>query len=109
MKKLVAILTLMLAFSINANAQDKYESTSTEKGTKEAAMLTEYLGLKDTQNADFARLFTQKHTVLEDKTLSAERKQELSRVIDAKIRATHDGNQIEKLEKNPELLKKLIN
>jgi hypothetical protein len=72
-------------------------------------MLTEFLGLNDTQNADFARLFAQKHTVLEDKTLSAERKQELTRVMDAKIRASLDGNQIEKLEKNPELLKKLIN
>jgi hypothetical protein len=29
--------------------------------------------------------------------------------MDAKIRASLDGNQIEKLEKNPELLKKLIN
>ena len=109
MKKLIAVVTLLLAFSINANAQDKSELTSTDKGKKEAAMLTEYLGLNDTQNADFTRLFTQKYTVLEDKTLSAERKQELSRVIDAKIRASLDGNQIEKLEKNPELLKKLIN
>lgn len=109
MKKLVAILTLMLAFSINANAQDKYEPTSKEKGTKEAAMLTELLGLSDTQNADFARLFIQKHTILQDKSITAERKQELSRVIEAKIKATLDGNQIEKLEKNPDLLKKLIN
>jgi hypothetical protein len=109
MKKLIAVVTLLLAFSINANAQDKTELTSTDKGTKEAAMLTEYLGLNETQNADFARLFIQKHTTLEDKTLSAERKQELSRVIDAKIRASLDGEQIEKLEKNPELLKILIN
>lgn len=34
MKKLIAALTLMLAFSINANAQDKKELTATEKGKK---------------------------------------------------------------------------
>jgi len=109
MKKFIAVVTLFIAFSINANAQDKYELSSTDKGTKEAAMLTEYLGLNETQNADFARLFIQKHTILEDKMLTTERKQELARVIEAKIRASLDGNQIEKLEANPELFKQLIN
>lgn len=107
MKKLIAALTLLLAFTINANAQDKNASTPLERGTKEAAELTEYLGLNETQNADFTRLFEQKHTVLDDKNLSSERKTELSRVIDMKIRATLDGNQMEKLEKNPDLLTKL--
>jgi hypothetical protein len=109
MKKIIAVVALLLAFTINANAQDKVELTSTEKGTKEAAILTDYLGLNETQNADFARLFIQKHTILEDKMLSAESKKELSRVIEAKIRATIDGELIERLDKNPELLKMLIN
>nr|WP_294776621.1 hypothetical protein [uncultured Flavobacterium sp.] len=109
MKKLIAALTLMLAFSINANAQDKKELTATEKGKKEAAELTQFLGLSATQNDDFYRLFEQKHRILEDTTLSAERKIEVSKVIEAKIRATLDGAQMEKLEKNPDLLKKLIN
>lgn len=109
MKKLIAALTLMLAFSINANAQDKKELTATEKGKKEAAELTQFLGLTPTQNDDFYRLFEQKHRILEDATLSAERRVEVNKVIEAKIRATLDGVQMEKLEKNPDLLKKLIN
>ena len=109
MKKLIAALTLLLAFSINANAQDKNGSTSAIKGKKEAAELTEYLGLDQTMNQNFARLFEQKNSILEDKNISQERKTELSRVIESKIRATLDSKQMDKLEKNADLLKKLIN
>ena len=109
MKKLIAVLTLFLAFTIGANAQDKNASTSLDKGKKEAAELTQYLGLDQSMNEAFARLFEQKNAVLEDKSLSQERRTELSRVIEAKIRASLDGKQIEKLEQNQELFKKLIN
>jgi len=120
MKKLIAALTLLLAFTISANAQekksiaaeqtqDKNELTSAEKGKKDAAELTEFLGLNATQNVDFYRLFEQKHRTLEDKNMSVERRKEVARIIEAKIRASLDGYQIERLEKNPELLKRLIN
>ena len=39
------------------------------------------------QNENFARLFEQKISVLENKDLTQERKDEFSRVIEAKIRA----------------------
>ena len=63
MKKLIAALTLMLAFSINANAQDKNTTSAYELGKKQAAELTEYLGLDKVQDENFARLFEQKITV----------------------------------------------
>ena len=109
MKKLIAALTLLLAFSINANAQDKKSSSAAEKGEKEATELTKYLDLTETQNTDFARLFANKYEILEKTEMSAERKAELAKVIEAKIRASLDGKQTDKLEKNPALLKKLIN
>ena len=109
MKKLIAVITFMLAFTINANAQDKKVSPSYDKAKKQATELTEYLGLDQTQNENFTRLFEQKIIVLDDKNLTQERKTELSRVIEAKIRATLDQNQMEKLEKNTVLFKKLIN
>lgn len=122
MKKLIAALTLALAFTINANAQDKkttvnadkaktqsaQQLTAGEKAKNEAAELTQFLGLNETQNADFQRLFEQKHRTLEDATLSQERRNEVSRIVELKIRATLDGNQMDKLDKNPELLKKLV-
>lgn len=112
MKKLIAALTLLLAFSINANAQDKSGLTNmsaAEKGKIQAAELTQYLGLDQTMNENFARLFEQKFTILDDSNATAERRTEIARVIEAKIRGSLDGNQMEKLEKNPELLKKLTN
>jgi hypothetical protein len=112
MKKIIAVLTLLFAFSINANAQDKsgyVGLNSTEKGIKQAAELSEYLGLDKTMNENFSKLFEQKFQVLESKEISEERKTELSRVIEAKIRGTLDGNQMEKLEKNQDLFNKLIN
>ena len=107
MKKIIAALTLMLAFSINANAQDKNTPSAYDKGKKQAAELTEYLGLDNTQNENFARLFEQKITILDDKNLSPERRTEFSRVIEAKIRASLDPKQMEKLKTNKALFEKL--
>jgi hypothetical protein len=108
MKKLIAAFTLMLTFSINANAQDKNTSSAYDLGKKQAAELTEFLGLDKVQEENFARLFEQKISVLDIKDLTQERKDEFSRVIEAKIRASLDQNQIERLEKNKELFQKLI-
>lgn len=107
MKKFIAAITLMLAFTINANAQEKKELTSAEKAKKEAVALSQFLGLNDTQTADFQRLFEQKHRTFEDKTLSQERKAEVSRIIEMKIAATISDDQMEKLRRNKELLKEL--
>ena len=108
MKKLIAILTLFFAISISASAQDKKLSVSSEKAKKEAAELSTYLGLDETQNLNFFRLFEQKHKILETPDLTVERKTELTRVIEAKIRASLDAESMNKLEKNPELFKKLL-
>ncbi|MCF6128233.1 hypothetical protein L1S35_01005 [Flavobacterium sp. AS60] len=108
MKKLIAALTLMLAFSINANAQDKDAPSAYDLGKKQAAELSEFLGLDETQNENFARLFEQKITILDNKNLTQERKDEFSRVIESKIRGTLDPKQMDKLEKNTVLFQKLI-
>jgi len=112
MKKIIAALTLLLAFSINANAQDKsgyIGLNSEEKAKKQAAELSEYLGLDQTMTKNFISLFEYKIQVLDDKNALPERKTEISRIVEAKIRGTLDGVQMEKLEKNPDLLKRLIN
>ncbi len=111
MKKILAALTLLLAFSINANAQDRSLNglTPAEKGKKQAAELTEYLGLDQTMNQNFAMLFEQKFTIIDDQNASPERRAELARVIEAKIRGSLDGTQLDKLEKNEDLFKRLIN
>lgn len=110
MKKLIAALTLLLAFSINANAQDKgyIGLTSSEKAVKQAAELSDYLGLDKTMNENFVKLFEYKFQVIDDKNAQPERKAEMLKNVEAKIRATLDGKLMDKLEKNPELFNKLI-
>lgn len=106
MKKLLFIFTLICVFSINANAQEK-NVTSQDLAKKDAVELTQLLSLTDTDTENFFRLFEMKYTILEDKTLSDERKSILSTTIDAKIRGTLNEKQMAILEANPELFKRL--
>lgn len=108
MKKFIAALTLLLAFSINANAQDQKELTPAEKGKIDAVALSQYLDLNEKTTADFQRLFQQKHKTLGDKTLTQERRAEVSKIIELKIRATLSEAEMEKLQANKELFKSLI-
>lgn len=108
MKKIIGALMLLLAFSVNANAQAKQKSpAAAEKAKKETAELTQYLSLDETTSANFYRLFEQKQNVLENKDLTPERKAELARVVEDKIRATLDEKQTQLLDKNPDLLNRL--
>lgn len=120
MKKLITAVTLMLAFSINANAQDKKTTSKevkevTEKfdpavaAKNDAIELTAYLGLKENESMNFQRLFEMKYQTLQVKDISEERKTEMKRVMEAKIRASLDQKQMDKLEKNPKLFNQLIN
>ena len=106
MRKLLAIFTFMLAFSAAANAQDKKMSAE-ESAKLDAIKMAEALNLPATQQADFQRLFQMKHEVMNDPNMSVERKKEMARVVDLKIRASLNQEQIDKLDKNPELLAKL--
>ena len=64
MKKLIAALTLMLAFSINANAQDQKELTASEKGRKDATELTSVLKLNNEVSDRVYQIFITKHKTL---------------------------------------------
>lgn len=105
MKKIVAVFAFLLAFSLSANAQD--EKTIKMAAEKEAATLTEYLGLTESQNQDFVRLFIMKHEILNSKTASQERKDIMTRDVGLKIMASLNEGQKAKLDANPELLNSL--
>lgn len=108
MKKILGILVLFLAFTINANAQDKsFKKVDVAvEAKKNAAEMADYLKLESSEVENFFRLFEYKYNVLNE-NLSEERKAELARIVDLKIRASLTPAQIEKLDKNKELLKKL--
>jgi hypothetical protein len=126
MKKIIIALSMIVTVTFNVNAQQKKavpskETKKTEvaavqnvdiagqKAEKEAYELAQFLDLNDTQRADFSRLLKMKHERLQNPQLKGTEKAELLNVIEMKIRASLDSGQIEKLEKNAGLWKKLIN
>jgi phosphate/sulfate permease len=106
MKKLLAAVALFFAFSIGASAQEaKGTKMSAEEAAKwDALKMTEVLNISASQQNDFARLFTMKHQVMMDESMSAERKAEMTKIVDAKIRASLTPEQLKKLDSDPKLL-----
>ena len=108
MKKIVAIFSFILAFTLNANAQDQ-KLSGAELAKKEAHDFKEYVGLTPTQEVDLIRLFEHKYRVLQDVSIPDARKTEMKNSVMAKINASITTEQQEKLAKNPELLERLVN
>ncbi|HLF52303.1 hypothetical protein [Flavobacterium sp.] len=117
MKKIVTVITLMLAFTISANAQDKKQAkpitkevvllSPAEAAKNDAVAITEYLALNESQTNDLVDLFLMKHEVMQDSNASIERKKEMSRIVGLKIEASIDSKQLEKLRANATLFNQL--
>lgn len=122
MKKIIALFVIMLAAGVTANAQQKQAVKQAPATTATAApvddafkvpaqkdldllMQTVTLDAKDQES--FFGLFKYKHRSL-SQNLSAERKEVLYKSIEAKIAATLDPDQNEKLAKSPDVLQRLI-
>lgn len=110
MKKILSILVLFVAFTINANAQEKEFKKVDEKVEAKAnlAALSEVVQLDAKVSQDLFGLFEYKYRNLNE-NLSAERKTELARIIDLKLRATLTSEQMQLIESKQGLLKKLTN
>lgn len=106
MKKIILVLSLIFAATLNVNAQDTKLSVEVN-AKKEANWLAETVGLNETQTQDFYRLFEMKYQTLDDKNLSDERKQEFLNIVMLKIQASLDGKQMKKLEDDTELLARI--
>jgi len=107
MKKIFFVFALFLAMSVSMNAQDKKPATAEESAKKDAVELANLVHLDNDMTENFLRLFETKYQILEDKSLSPERKAELERVMEAKIRATLTEKQMSILEANKELFNRL--
>lgn len=107
MKKLITALVLFLATTLSMTAQEK-ELSVQELAKKDAVELAQLVGLPDNQIEDFFHLFEMKHEVTSNKNLSAERKSEMSLVIEAKIRGTLSPQQMATLEANTVVFERLV-
>ena len=109
MKNLLGALVLFLAFTVNANAQETFKKVDEKiEAKKNMVALSEVITLEGTLSDDLTRLFEYKFRNLNE-NLSAERKIELAKVIEAKLRATLSQTQMESIESKKGLLKKLTN
>ena len=125
MKKIIALFVFMLAFGLTASAQQKKATQAAaattktanvnEQAIKKAAVkdvtaMKEVIELDSRDQESMLGLFEHKHRELQQNgELSPERKANLAQIIEAKIKATLNADQIEKLQKTPALMKKLTN
>lgn len=118
MKKIVALFVVMLAFGLNANAQQKkavatkpaanQEALSKKAALSEAAIkdvntLSEFVKLNADQKVKLKALFEQKHMDLAQ-DLSSERKAVLADYVEAQMKSYLEPAQVAKVEGNAQLM-----
>lgn len=109
MKNLLGALVLFLAFTVNASAQEAFKKVDEKIEAKSnLAALSVAVPVEGTLADDLFRLFEYKHRNLNE-NLSKERKVELARIIEMKLRATLTNEQMKLIESKEGLLKKLTN
>jgi hypothetical protein len=106
MKKIITLFVFIFALSFNANAQEA--KTASELGKADAKAVAELVKIDSQTVTALEGLFEMKHQTLLTEGISEERKQVLAEVIELKLAATLDAEQVEKLKANQELYKKLI-
>lgn len=114
MKKIILLIVLGLGLTTSVNAQDTNKSqvkdvlSVAKSAEKDAAEVALFLGFDETKKEDFKRLFVMKYEIMQNKNTTLEKKKEFSRIVAAKIAASIDSNQLEKLKANEVLYKQLI-
>lgn len=109
MKNLLGALVLFLAFTVNASAQESFKKVD-EKVEAKANLeaLSKVITFEGTLSQDLLGLFEYKYRNLNE-NLSAEKKEQLAKIIEMKLRATLDEKQMISIEKKEGLLKQLTN
>ena len=117
MKKLIAVVTLLLAFTITANAQDKKVAataantkeklSSEEAAKKDIAALIATVSITQDLKKDLYTLMIMKHDALSNPKLSASEKEALSKSFERKVLAGLDEVQRKQLMSNPDVLQKI--
>ena len=117
MKKIVALVIMMLGFGFTAAAQTAAkpakaavasQSSFAEAAKKDVVTLDKAVVLSAAQKQSFQGLFEYKFTQFKEVASSTERKAIISQTIEAKIRATLTPEQMAKLDAKPEVLKQIV-
>jgi hypothetical protein len=106
MKKVIALVTLLLAFTINVNAQDKKMSAQ-ESAKNDIMALAAKVKISETLQKDLTTLMIMKHETMSDATLSKEKKENARQAYEHKLMSGLTPEQRNQLAKYPDLLKQL--
>jgi hypothetical protein len=106
MKKIIAVVTLLLAFTINANAQEK-KVTNNQAAKNDITALASKVKISEILQADLVTLMTMKHDVLSDNTLTKEQKENALKSFEHKLMSGLSPEQRTELAKYPALMKQL--
>lgn len=107
MKKIIAIIAVMLAFTVSAQAQAK-KTTAQEAAQKDIALLASKVKMNETLKADLTTLMVNKHNTLSDPKISEADKETASKQYIRKLMSALNEEQKKVLIDDPELLKKLV-
>lgn|SRR5690242_9722969 len=119
MKRIIALFVVMLAFGLNANAQQKKATTApatatnqanlnkqaaiNEAAIKDVTTLSDYVKLTADQKVTLKSLFAEKH-LHNSQNLSDERKAVLAESIEVKLKSVLTPEQLSKVEGNAQLM-----
>lgn len=106
MKKVIALVTLLLAFTMNVNAQDKKMSAQ-ESAKNDIMALAAKVKISETLQKDLTTLMIMKHETMSDATLSKEKKENARQAYEHKLMSGLTPEQRNQLAKYPDLLKQL--
>lgn len=97
---------MFIAFSVTVNAQDRQKEIA-KKVQNDITALNSYIPLTDEQKVQIEKGLVMKHQSLNPE-LSERRKKELERVVEHYVRTPLNQSQLQKLDANPSLLKRLV-
>jgi hypothetical protein len=106
MKKVIALVTLVLAFTINVNAQEKKMSAQ-ESAKNDIMALAAKVKISESLQKDLTTLMIMKHETMSDATLSKEKKENARQAYEHKLMSGLTPEQRNQLAKYPDLLKQL--
>ena len=108
MKKVISIVVLFFAFTLNSAAQD-LKMNADEAAKKDIAALISKITITENLKKDLYTLMVMKHEALANPKLTATEKENISKIFENKLMAGLTEEQRKELAKYPSVMKQLAN
>jgi hypothetical protein len=108
MKKVISVVVLFFAFTLNSAAQD-LKVNSDEAAKKDIAALLSKITVTENLKKDLYSLMVMKHDALANPKLTVAEKENISKIFETKLMAGLTEDQRKELAKYPSIMKQLAN